>query len=374
MSERTHSELPSAAPRRRKWFPLIAGTGAALVLAGVGLQIFRAEPAASQTRDAAAPAAGTARTQSPAGSPKGEVLARVNNQNIGWELVATECMERHGAEVLDNIINRVLIHQACQARGITITEAEVQQEVHSIARKFNLPTATWYQMLESERGIKPAQYHRDVIWPMLALKRLAGSDVQISEQELQRAFISHYGPRVEARMIAIDGNLRHATQVWEQATAKPDDFARLASEYSADPNSRALGGQIPPIRRFASPDNSPQAKVEEQAFKLKPGEISPVLQIGENQFVILRCEKLTDPIVTDIEQVRADLTEQLKDEKTQEAVASVFADIKSKAQIHNYLTNESTGGASGGVVQQTGATQPAGPARNPSAARGTARP
>lgn len=363
MSERTHS-APTASPatRKRQFFPFMIGTAGALVLAVVGLQFLRPAPAASETRPSPKQPAGSAKVEAAAAPQQGETLARVNNQNISWEVVAAECMERHGQEVLDEIISRLLIHQACQARGITVTEDEIKREVHDFARKMKVPTETWYQLMQSQRGLSPAQYHRNVIWPMLALKKLAGTEVEITEAELQQAFVRDYGPRVEARMILIDGNVRQASEIWEQAKADPDNFARLASEVSAEPNSRALGGQIPPIRRFASPPGSSQAKIEEYAFKMQPGEISPVMQL-DDKHIILRCEKQTKPIVTDIETVRADLTEQLKEEKIQAAVGQTFAEIKAQAQIHNYLTGESTTGAAGGVVQQTSATQPQGKPR-----------
>ena len=42
--------------------------------------------------------------------------------------------------------------------------------------------------------------------------------------------------------------------------------------------------------------------------------------------------------------------EQLRDEKIQEAVGRTFAEIKAKAQVHNYLTGESTTGTAGGAI------------------------
>lgn len=55
MSERIHSQSQeTAAPatgRRRKFMPAVAGTALAMLVAAVLFQIFRAEPAASQTRD-----------------------------------------------------------------------------------------------------------------------------------------------------------------------------------------------------------------------------------------------------------------------------------------------------------------------------------
>lgn len=376
MSERTHSTpTDAAAPRKTKLFPIVAGTGAAVLIAGVAFQIFRAEPAVSQTREAPAAAnqAGTATVNTAAAPQSGTVVARVNTQSISYDIVARECYDRYAAEVLENIINRAIIHQACQAKGVGVTDDEIQQEVNNIARKFNLPTATWYQMLESERGITRTQYHRDVIWPMLALKKLAGKDVQVTEAELQKAFIRDFGPRVEARMIVIDGNMRHATQIWEQVQAAPENFAALAQQHSADPNSRALGGAVPPIRRYGAPENTPQATVEEQAFKMKPGEVSPVMQLGDNRFVILKCEKLTEPVINDINQVRGELTEQLIEEKTQLAVAATFEQIKSQAQVHNFLTGESTAGAAGGVVPTSGTQTAAPPVRNAGASQPTPR-
>lgn len=190
----------------------------------------------------------------------------MNGEAVPYDMVARECYERYGAEVLDNIINRMIIQQECERRGVTVTQSEVQQEVVNIAKKFNLPVDTWYQMLQAERGVGKAQYHRDIIWPMLALKKLASTDAKPTEEDMMKAFERDYGPRVKARMILVDGNLRHANQVWQKAVDDPDAFDRLASEVSSDPNTRPLGGAIPPIRK-----NGGSPQVEKEAFKLREG-------------------------------------------------------------------------------------------------------
>ena len=354
MSERTHSNpIGAAAPRKSKLFPILAGTAAAVLIAGVAFQVYRADTADAQTRRAA-PNPGSARVEdsAPARSTS-EVVARVNGQDISRELVANECYERYKADVIENLINRMIIQQECERRGVSVTNTEIKQEVHNIATNFKLDTETWYKMLQAERGINPNQYHIDVIWPMLALKKLAGTNVQVTEEELQKAFIRDYGPRVEARMIVIDGNVNHAIEVHELATANPQNFQKLAQEHSSDPNSRALGGAIPPIRRYGTTPGTPQEKIEEQAFGMQPGEISPVMQMDGQRWAILKCEGHTKAIVPRMtEEVRAELTKQLIDEKTQEAVATVFQNLKSNARVDNHITGESTA-----PVRQTGATQ-----------------
>jgi foldase protein PrsA len=357
MSERTHSRpTVTTAARKGSFFPIASGTVVAVVIAAIAFQVYRAEPAQSQTRPAgAAEQPGTAQVQAGAAAG-GAIVARVNNQPISQDWVEKECFEQHWESVLENIINRVLIDQECKRRNISISQAEILQEVNNIAKKFNLPTDTWYQMLETERGITKEQYHRDIIWPMLALKKLAGDNLSITEQELQEMFIREYGPRVEARVIYFDGNVRQAAQIAEQAQSNPDDFERLARQWSSDPNTRALGGSVPPIRKYGGAPT-----IEDAAFKLKPGEVSSLIEIGANKFVILKCEDFTEPVVTNIDEVKVALQQQLTEEKTQASVAKVFEEIKNRAKIQNFLARTSTEGSAStqrpSAVQQTGAAQ-----------------
>jgi foldase protein PrsA len=315
--------------------PILAGTAAAVIGAGLLFQFLRAEPAQSQTEKAP-----EGKNQGAQGTGGQTVLARVNNQPIYYDAVAKECVNRHGKEVLENLINRVLIQQECDRQGITVAREEVSREVQEIAKKFNLPVDTWYQMLESERGISPQQYQDDVIWPMIALKRLAGAEFKPSNEDMDKAFKRDYGPRVKARMILVQGNIRQASDVWDECNANPDDFDRIAREKSADPSTRALGGVVPPIRMFGGSD-----KIEAQAFKLKTGEISPVIEIDQSQYVILKCEGRTEPVVTDVKDVWDELYKQVVEEKTQSAVAKVFEQIKEQAQVQNLLARTTTGNA-----------------------------
>ena len=105
-------------------------------------------------------------------------------------------------------------------------------------------------------------------------------------------------------------------------------------------------------------------QIEDAAFKLKPGEISALLQTRQNQYVIIKCEGHTEPIVTDVKDVWTELHATLMEEKTQQAVATIFEDLKSQAKVINYLTQESTVGArpgqlSPGTIRQTSGERPA---------------
>ncbi|QDT31162.1 peptidylprolyl isomerase [Thalassoglobus polymorphus] len=326
----------------RSWKSYLAGTVVLLVLAAVCLQFFQANPAVSQTDGTDA---NTGRVTMNAATP-GKILAKVNNQGITYDLVARECVAKYGEEILESMVNRLIIQQECDRLGITVSRGEVEAEVAETAKKFNLPLDTWYQMLSSERGLTKEQYQNDIIWPMLALKKLAGKDIQVTEKEMQEGFERDYGPRVKARMILVEGNIRQANQIWEKCMATPDDFDRIARENSADPNSRPLGGVIPPIRK-----NGVDKAIEEAAFKLQPGELSGLIQVSEGRYVILKCEGLTEPVVEDIRVVWNDLLAQLTEEKTQTSVAKVFEKLRKEARVDNFLTRTSTAGRN--PIQQT---------------------
>lgn len=365
MSERTHSDAgtgpapaTNASPLRRRIVPVFAGTSLVAIGGAVLFQLLRPEPAASQTREPRQTAQAPQQPGQPSAGPTSTAVASVNGQTISYEALARECVTRHGKEVLENLINKTVIQQACDQRKLQISQAEIQQEVIAIAKKFNLPPDTWYQMLQAERGLNPEQYQQDIIWPMLALKKLAGSEIAPTEDDMLKAFEREYGPRVKARMILFEGNVRNVNQIWEEATANPDTFEQLARKHSADPNTRPLGGVIPPIRK-----NGGNPTVEDQAFKLKPGEISPVIEVATNRYVILRCEGRTEQIVEDPKQVWNELYNLVVEEKTQQAVAKVFEQVKEEARIINYYSKEATpvGQArTGQKVQPVSGTRPTG--------------
>ncbi|MEK6257035.1 MAG: peptidylprolyl isomerase [Planctomycetota bacterium] len=371
MSAGTHETAANANNKpRRKMIWIFGGAAAAVVTAGLLMQHFRA-PAGQAASDSGA-AAGTARV---GGAKSPDVLAKVGKEMITKDAVADECIARHGKEVLDDLIHRLVIQQACEAQQITVTEQEVSAEIEKIAKRFNLDVSAWMQMLQAERNITPMQYRTSVIWPMVALRKLAGEQIDLSEEDVKKAFIREYGPRVKARVIMLD-NMRRANDVWDEANRNPDDFEKLAQKYSIDPNSRALGGQVPPIPRYTGNEN-----LEKAAFKLKEGELSGVVEIGTGRWVIMKCEGRTEPVVTDIEEVRNSLVDQLTEAKTQQAIGKVFEKIKEQTRVDNYLTRSSTGpgpgaGPTGGAaiqpVSATGVRQPAGSPSRPAAATSNA--
>lgn len=308
---------------RSKAALIVGGTVILFLVGAVAFQFLRPKVGAAQENTLQNDSTRT-NTRSNATRP---ALARVNNELIGYDSVADECMQRYGQEVLESFINRTIIDQACRKQGISITQAEVNEEIVKIAKKFDIDPANWLRIIQSERHLSAMQYKEDIIWPMLALKRLAGNEVQITEEEMQRVFVREYGERVKARMIMCD-KLQRAQDAWNIVMKDHASFGKVARERSIEPTSKALDGQIQPIRRYAGNDN-----LENEAFKLEEGQISGIIDVSTpeaRRYVILLCEGRTTPIVKSMNepQIREQCHKILEDEKTQVAVAKVFERLK----------------------------------------------
>lgn len=336
---------------KRKILVAIVGSIGLVVAAAVTIQMIKPNPASADQ-----PGRASVGDSSAAQQKTQSALARVNQKTITYDQVAEEAVRRYGEEILENLINRMIIEQACEKQGVEVTMDEVNGEILKIAKKFNLSIEQWLNMLQAERKVTPTQYKQDIIWPMLALRKLAGGEVRLTKEDVQKAYEKNYGPRVKARILVCD-NQRRAADVWEKAKKNPETFEQLVYQNSVDPASRPLGGAVPPIRK-----HSGHAEVERAAFSLKEGEVSGVIQIDLNQWVIIKCEGRTEQVVKSLEEVLPILKEELQEEKIQESVAKVFERIKAEARVDNYLTGVSNGAKkpvarpTPGQVQQTSGT------------------
>ncbi len=259
------------------------------------------------------------------------VLAVVNGEKFTREQLAQECLRRYGNDVLETMINKQLILNACQQLRIVITRKDIDDEIKRMADKFGMSADRFLEMLREERDIVPDQYARDIIWPTLALRRLAADQIQVSHEEIDQAIESELGPAVRVRMITV-GKREEAERLHALAVANPEDFGRLAKDHSEDKTSAAARGWIPPIRRHLG-----EPKIEQAAFSLAEGEISPIVQVA-NQFVIMKCEKHVEAARLNPQfrkQAEERIIEHLREKKLRSAAETMFSQLQSRVKVVN---------------------------------------
>jgi parvulin-like peptidyl-prolyl isomerase len=271
------------------------------------------------------------------------VVATVNGEPISYPELADECLLRHGDDVLEVEISHLLLQQALAKQNLSVTQQDLDDEIAHAAVLAGVVDAQgqpdldkWFKMATEEQGLKKAQYLRDSVWPSAALKQLTGSSIKIDQPDLEKSFAANYGERVRCRAIVL-GNMRRAQEVWAKArqNPSPDYFGDLAAEYSIEPQSKSLRGEVPPIRRYGG-----QPQLEDAAFELAEGELSGIIQLGD-KFVILKCEGRTEPVEVNPQEVRDILYQDLFEKKLRMAMNDKFAEIRSLARIDNYLAGTS---------------------------------
>jgi parvulin-like peptidyl-prolyl isomerase len=270
-------------------------------------------------------------------------VALVNGVEITQGRLATECLSRHGATVLETMVNRRIIEQACRRAGVTISAADVDAEIDVMARRFSLPRDKWLDLIRQERGVTERQYADDIVWPMLALRRLASAAIEPTPEDLQQSFEQQFGPAVKARIVVLRTR-GEAEEVRRLAVAAPDEFPSLARTRSIDVGSASANGWVQPIRL-----HSGEPQFDHAAFSLRPGEISQVVQVAD-QFIVIKCEGHLPADTVTFDSVRERLAAELRDQKSRQASTDFFRRLQDAATVENVLNDPDRGTATEDVA------------------------
>ncbi len=348
--DRSHStaECPPSTNKGSRRLKMLLGSVSVIALCIVIRHYWQAEPANADTsgnllpcasRSQSRPAVAAQRptrndenaTRSLAAAPSApaaQIVATVNRQRITRDELALQCRRTYGQEVLESMVNKRLIVEECKQHGISVSRADVDAEIQRMAKRFNIPVDQWLKLLKQERNVTPEQYANDIIWPTLALRKLARGQLEISREDLVKEFETDYGEAVRARLIAVS-DLEKAKSLQAQAAANPKEFGNLAKDNSEDAPSASLKGIIQPIRR-----HGPEKSIEDAVFNMADGEVSQVIQAG-GQYVILKREELIPAQKVSFEQVAPQLQEILRDRKLRSVAQDVFQQLQKTAKIEN---------------------------------------
>jgi len=280
-------------------------------------------------------------------------IAIINKEPITRAQLADECVARKGEEILETLIARRLIEQALRKQKLEVTAAEINAEIDNVANRVaGIGREAWLRTLDKERGISPVQYARDIIYPALALRKLAGPRVQVTDADMKNAFEAQYGEKLRCRMIMVD-KLQTAQEIWEDLRKNPGGFEKMAMERSMDSGSRSLGGLLAePISRHAYPqtvsdaafsqlvDGDPRDK--DPAHKPKNGDFTGPIQVAEATWILLRREGVIEGQDVDPKNpaVRKQTYEMIYEVKLKEAMGAYMVDLMQTSEIDNKLTGK----------------------------------
>jgi post-segregation antitoxin (ccd killing protein) len=161
------------------------------------------------------------------------------------------------------------------------------------------------------------------------------ADTVFTDAELEERWLAEApGLEVQARHILVRApaeaspaqrdSVRELAESLQQRAAAGEDFAQLATQYSEDPGSAQRGGDL----GFFGPGRM-VAPFEEAAFRLQPGEISPVVETPHG-YHIIKVEERRQP---ELGEQREDFRQYLVQRSQQEAETTYMDSLSTAANV-----------------------------------------
>lgn len=208
--------------------------------------------------------------------------------------------------ILDNLLfQKMLVHQA-DVDSLTITDSQIENEMDRRMRYFILQFGS-PDALEKEYGRSVVQIKEElrkiVKEQMLAQQEqqkitesvgVSPSEVKNFYKKIPKDSLPEIPSEVEVGMIVQtpvigDAEKKAATDRLKdlrERILKGDDFGTLAVLYSEDPGSASKGGELGMFQR-----GTMRPEFEATAFKLKPGEVSDVVETEDGFHIIQMIER-----------------------------------------------------------------------------------
>ena len=323
-----------------------------------------AKPAAGQPAPAGqAPGAPPAEEKpKPVPAVLPQVCAKIDGQPVGrdeLESAVKDAEARAGRSVppaerdavyrslLDRVIMFKLLANEAKVRGVTVTPQEVTDRIAQIKQQF--PSEAEFQKELVKRHTTMAQLqeeqrrdlvHAKTIEAEVAPKLVVsdqdldafykGNPDQFKEPETVRASHILFGVAKDAPPATKAATKTEAEGVLKRARAG-EDFAALAKQYSKDPGSAAVGGDL----NFF-PKGQMVPAFDAAAFTLKQGEISDLVETEFGYHIIKLTEKRTGRTIP-LAEVKDRLSDFLKQRKQQELVQQYLLGLKTKYRVEVLL-------------------------------------
>jgi parvulin-like peptidyl-prolyl isomerase len=249
----------------------------------------------------------------------------ITREDLGEYLIA-----RKGLDSVELLVNKKIIEHACEARNITVTDAEVDASILADCETIQIKKAAFFEtVVRKNFGKTPYEWKEDIVKPRLLLTKLVKDKIaKPTDEELHHAFDSLYGRMVEVRVIIWPkGEERIAMQEYDAVRKDEQGFDRKART-QANSSLAATGGKIKPIAHNAGV----HPEVEQAAFSLQPGEVSRLIATQEGTMV-LKVDKLVEPNATvKFEEQRAALEKDVFEKKVAAEIPILFKKLRDEAK------------------------------------------
>lgn len=231
-------------------------------------------------------------------------VALVDDRRVTFDDLRPALFEGAGAVALSEFLLDSRLTAACRARGISISETDVDRErslmIDSLRRSPD-DRGSVLQEVRRRQALGPTRFDA-LLRRNAMLRALVQSEVDVSEDLVRQTHELLYGEQRTARLLVVD-SLARADRLAREAQSGTD-FAFLAMQHSQDV-SADRGGLLSPVSRA---DASYPRALRESLWSLQVGETSgPVLL--DDRYAILQLVSITPASGTPLATVREEVTQ-----------------------------------------------------------------
>ena len=123
-----------------------------------------------------------------------------DNEIISREQLGEYLIARYGAEKLPLLINKLIIEEACRAKGIEVTAAEVEASLAEDLGAMNVDQKTFVNNVLKQYKKTLYEWKEDVIRPKLLMTKLVRSRIVVTEEEIRTGFEAYHGEKIDCQL------------------------------------------------------------------------------------------------------------------------------------------------------------------------------
>ena len=264
----------------------------------------------------------------PTGCAK-RAVAKVNGDMITEQEFYSRLEDLAGRQVLDRLILEHLIAQKAKQKGITITDAEINQALE--AGKQRIGADRWQEFLkmsgQSEESIK-----HDLRQNLL-LSKLVITDKEVKQYYDENRTKFDEPPQATYRRIVLK-NKGDADKVRQEIVSGKLSFAQAVKDQSTDsPALKERGGEIGPVS-----EGFGDSEVGKVLFTLKLGEVSEPIPVAFPQggYQLIEVSARTEGKKHTFDEVKDRVRQSLMATK-QSDIEKFISDLRSEATVTVFL-------------------------------------
>jgi len=265
--------------------------------------------------------------------------------------------------ILDELINQEILLARAQKQGLVPSDGEVEDDFTEFKAPF---TEDEFQRQLKERGLTVDELRRErrrQLSVQKLLNREVVSKISITDQDLQdfynqnRAQFNVVEPQYRVAQIVItprrnpqvrnrkasdaatDAEARRIAQALYERLREGAEFSDLAMDYSEDPTTSSMGGDLGFIPESSLKQSDPA--LQRALLGLKPGEFSPIIALGDGLRILkliarepAGLREFSDP------RVQQTIRDVLRNRKEQLLRSAYLGQARDAAKVLNFLSRQ----------------------------------